>query len=150
MEKARCETWLQYLRGVCEQSEGSDGVHLDPRVVSPREERSSGEAESGARRHPTERRQHPRTAACYKVRIVTDCAKVLDAVTVNISEGGVLIELMEWDQFIKYDSIGIAIFKSDDTDHRDSSGNVATLGVIRRIEEKSRRIAVFFVQEKIS
>ena len=147
MEKARPKTWVQYLRAVCEQSEGSDGVHIGPRIVSPRERRSSGEADAGARRHSRERRQHPRIAACYKVRIVTDCAKVIDGLTVNISESGVLVELKEWDQFIKYDLIGIAIFEKNNTDHRKLLGDLASLGVIRRIEEESRRIALTFLRE---
>ena len=150
MEKVRRKTWLQFLRAVCEGCEGSDGVRLGPRIVSPREQRSSGQAESGAGRQPRERRQHPRVTARYKVRIITDCAKVLEGVTVNISEGGVLVELNESDQFIKYDLIEIAIFKNENTDHRDLSENLATLGVIRRIEKESRRIAIVFVQNKMN
>jgi hypothetical protein len=36
-KKARRETWLQFLRAVCEQSEGSRGVGLRPRIAFPRE-----------------------------------------------------------------------------------------------------------------
>ena len=146
-KKARRETWLQYLRAVCEQSEGSDGEHLGLGILSPRELRSSGEADAGAQRHQNERRRHPRIAACHKVRIVTECAKVLEGVTVNISDGGVLVELNEWDQLVKHDLIGIAILKHNDNDHPYLSRSVAALGVIRRIEEKSRRIALTFLRE---
>jgi hypothetical protein len=147
MEKARPETWLEYLRAVCEEAERNDGVRSRPSIVSPGELRSSQGAEAGAGARQKERRQHPRIPARYKVRIVTGCAKVLDGVTVNISQSGVLVELQEWDQFIKYDLIGIAIFEDNDTNHRDCLGKVATLGVIRRIEEKSHRIALTFLGE---
>ena len=140
---------MQYLRAVCEQSEGCDGVRLGPQIVSPREQQSSEEADAGARRHQEKRRQHPRIATSYKVRIVTDCAKVLDGVTVNISEGGVLVKLNEWDQFVKHDLIGIAIFKNSDN-YRYLSRTIAALAVIRRIQKESRRIAVVFVQDKIN
>jgi hypothetical protein len=148
MEKARGQTWLQYLRAVCEEAERNDGVRSRPSIVSSGELQSSKGAEAGIRTRQKERRQHPRIPARYKVRIVTECAKVLDGVTVNISQSGVLVELIkEWDQFIKYDLIGIAIFENNDSNHRDSPGNVATLGVIRRIEEKSHRIALTFLGE---
>ena len=147
MEKGRRQTWFHYLRAVCEQSEGSDGVHPGPRTVSLREQRSSGEADAGARRHPKERRKHPRIAACYKVRIITDCAKVLEGVTVNISDAGVLVELTEWDLFVKHDLVGIAILKKNNNDHPYLSQSIATLAVIRRIEEKSREIALVLLKE---
>jgi hypothetical protein len=150
MKKARRERWLQYLRAVCEQSEGGDRVHLDPHIASPQEQRSSNEADGRVRRHQKERRQHPRIAACRKVRIVTDCAKVLDGVTVNISEGGVLVEVKKWDQFIKYDLIRRVIYENNNTDYRDLLGSIATLGAIRRIEEKSHRIALTFLRETVT
>jgi hypothetical protein len=150
MKKARPETWLQYLRAVCEQAERNDEVHARPSIASPGELRSSQGVEAGAPTHQKERRQHPRIPARYKVRVVTECAKVLDGVTVNISQTGVLVELQEWDQFIKHDLIGIAIFENNDTSHRDPVGNVATLGIIRRIEEESHQIALTFLGETVT
>ena len=149
-KRARRETWLQYLRAECEQSEGSEEVDFRLPTVAPRDLRSSREADAGARPHQRERRRHPRMAPRYKVRIVTDCAKVVDGVTVNISDGGVLVSVSEWRDFQEDDLIGIALFQNDGNGEGKSSAIAAKLGVIRRVEKGSRRIAVISVQDKIN
>jgi hypothetical protein len=139
-----------YLEAVGAQSEETDGGRFPPRLVSSLERQSPGEASSHPGRCPNERRRHPRTVACYNVRIVTDYAKVIDGHTVNISDGGALIKLQEWCDFSENDLIGISIAKHDEKSQEKSLETVTSLGVIRRTEEGSHRIAVMFVEDTTS
>jgi hypothetical protein len=139
-----------YREAVGAQSEDADRERFAPRRVSSLERQSPGEASSNPGRCPNERRRHPRTVACYKVRIVTDYAKVIDGNTVNISDGGALIKLQEWCDFSENDLIGISIAKRDEKSQEKSLETVTSLGVIRRTDEESHRIAVMFAEDTVS
>jgi c-di-GMP-binding flagellar brake protein YcgR len=132
---------------VSKQAEATDEELLPSRLVSSSRRQSPGGASSNPGTYPYERRRHPRTAACYKVRIVTDYAKIIDGNTVNVSDGGALIKLEEWCDFSANDLIGISIAKHDEESQEKSSETITTLGLIRRTEEESRRIAVMFVKD---
>jgi len=112
-----------------------------PREANPRDFRDTIPC-------PHERRRHRRLTRCCRVKVVTDNARIIDGHTVNISDGGALISLSEWRDFREDDPIGIALSENDGNGERNSLAIAAKLGVIRRAEKESRRIAVMFVQDK--
>lgn len=140
----------RYLESAGAQSEDADGRRFPRRPVGSLKRYPPGGASSNPGRYPRERRRHPRTAACYKVRIVTEHAKIIDGNTVNISDGGALIKLEEWCDFSANDLIGISIAKRDEKSQKKSFETITTLGVMRRTEEAPRRIAVMFVEDTTS
>jgi PilZ domain len=148
MGKVHPETWLQYLQGVCEESEAADqGDPAAFMVASPQSEATRQDSRD-AIPYPSERRRHRRITRCCRVKVVTDSARIIDGETVNISDGGALVRLSERRDFREDDPIGIALFQNDGNGERKFSAIAARLGVIRRVEEESRRIAVMFIQDK--
>jgi PilZ domain len=150
MGKIQSETWLQYLQAVCEQSEAAGQADLAAFMVGPPQSEANPKDSRDTIPYPHERRRHRRTTKCCPVKVVTDSARIIDGDTVNISDGGVLVSLNEWRDFREDDPIGIALFQSDGNGERKASAIAAKLGVIRRVEKESRRIAVMFVLDKIN
>ena len=148
MGKIHPETWLQYLHAVCEQSEASDEADLAAFMVAPPQSEATRKTSRDTIPYPYERRRHRRITRCCRVKVVTDNARIIDGNTVNISDGGALVSLSEWRDFREDDPIGIALFQNDSNGKRKPFAIAATLGVIRRVEKESRRIAVMFVQDK--
>ena len=150
MGKIHPETWLQYLQAVCEQSEPAGQAGLAAFMVASPQSEPTRENSRDTIPYPHERRRHRRITRCCRVKVVTDNARIIDGDTVNISDGGVLVSLSEWRDFREDDPIGIALFQSDGNGERKASAIAAKLGVIRRVEKESRRIAVRFVLDKIN
>ena len=150
MGKIHPETWLQYLRAVCERSEATGQGDLEAFMVTPPQSEATKKNSRDTTPYPYEKRRHRRITRCCRVKVVTDEARIIEGHTVNISDGGALVSLSEWRDFQENDPIGIALFQNDGNGERKSAAIAAKLGVIRRVEKESRRIAVMFVQDKIN
>jgi hypothetical protein len=147
MEKEHWDGCPFHATGQCPQHLAIDRIALIPQLVPPSEIEAARTVCEKCGQRLGDKRKDVRTKRPLEVTLSQGDLPPIQGDIINISQGGALLKLRDWDRFTAGEMVRLEIYSPHSSSGRTPGEAIRFLGLVKRVEAKERTLAIAFVEK---